>query len=1340
MVPQMFMWLDSLPITTSGKVDRNALPDPDETRPESQTGYVAPRTPVEEELTEIWQTVLGLERVGIHDNFLELGGHSLLATQVISRVNGAFDVTVPLRDLFEAPTVVELADKVARALAGEKLATAPPLEPVARDGDLPLSFAQQRLWFLDQLAPESSGYHVPYYLRSQGSLRVSVLEACFEEIVGRHETLRTTFVAKDGVPVQVIAPQNSAILHQVDVRELSEGTREALVEKLMGEELHGPFDLSRGPLLRVMLVRVEEAQHVWLLTMHHIVSDGWSMGVFLRELMALYEAFSQGQPSPLPELPIQYADFAHWQRNWLTGDVLKEQLSYWKTELEGAPAVLELPTDRQRPALQTFDGARQTVVFPEALHRSLEQFSQKQQITLFMTLLSAFEVLLYRYTAQEDFVVGSPIASRNRSEIEGLIGFFVNMTCLRADVSTDPSFTELLARVRERTLQAYANQDIPFEQLVEELGVKRDLSHTPVFQVVFALQNAPWSALELPGLTLTPLRLNRVPVRYDLEFHLWEGPQGLTANVFYNTDLFDAGTIERMLGHYRILLEGIVSNPGERVTRLPLLNDAERRQLLVEWNDTRKEYPKDRCVHELFEAQVTRTPETIAVVFEEEQLTYRELNQRSNQLARYLRGLGVGPEVLVGIMVERSVEMVVALLGILKASGAYVPLDPDYPRERLEFMIEDSGMSVLLTQSGLQDRQQAIGNMQREADGHSSVAGLRSAVGSGEARATTPKAESRTPSPVLLDHHWPSIAQESVEDLGGEQISENLAYVIYTSGSTGQPKGVSVSHASLSNLVQWHQQEYHVLPSDRASQVASFAFDASTWEIWPYLTAGASLRFPGDETRLSPADLQQWLMEESITLSFLPTPMAEAMLANPWPAKAGALRALLTGGDVLHGSGTALPFPLVNHYGPTENTVVTTAGVVSGHDGLPPIGRPISNTRVYVLDERLNAVPVGVAGALFIGGSGLARGYLQHPELTAERFVPNSYGAESGSRLYATGDLVRYLPDGDLEFLGRRDHQVKVRGFRIELGEIEAALAQHPAVRAVAVVTRPPTADRRPQAEHPTPSTDPQWLVAYVCTQPEASDSAGWQEEYVDQWQVLFDDTYGEAPLKDDPTFNISGWNSSYTSKPIPADEMREWLESAWQLIRSRMPRRVLEIGCGTGLLLLEMAPHCTQYVGTDFSRTALEYVGQQLEGRELGHVKLLQRTADDFDGIEAESFDAVILNSVGRSDLELGGAVFSECEVFTACPGGSGQRRHTWWGGDRRGCTESTVVGNAAWTDSPGAGRWIGEPEGVAAAGGGLWQAGRRVGVGARFLLGIKDISAESKRRRDTAQAGQEL
>ncbi len=880
----------------------------------------------------------------------------------------------------------------------------------------PVSFAQQRLWFLEQLVPGNPFYNVPTAVRLTGSLNVAALDMTFNEIVRRHEALRTTFRMVEGELIQVIAPTLHLPLPLVNLQ-LPEAEQEAEVQQMLTEAFQQPFALSQGPLLRVKLLQLGEAEHLLMLTMHHIIADGWSVGVLVRELRTLYTAFATGQPSPLADLPIQYADFAHWQREWLQGEVLSTQIAYWRQQLDGAIANLDLPTDRLRPVLPTFRGARQSLMLPTELSEALSNLSAREGVTLFMTLLAAFQTLLYRYTGQEDILIGSPIANRNRSEIEGLIGFFVNSLVLRADLSGNPTFRELLTRVREVALGAYAHQDLPFEKLVEELQPERDLNRNPLFQVVFALQNAPVEALALPGLTLSPLNIDPGTARFDLEFQLLECLGSLGVVVTYSTDLFEPTTITRMLENFQALLESIVVHPDQRLANLSLLTATERHQLLVKWNNTEADYSKN-LFHQLFEEQV-QTPEAIAVVFKDEQLTYRELNNRSNQLAHYLQQLGVGAEVLVGICIERSWEMIVGVLGILKAGGAYLPLDPTYPQERLSFMLSDAQVSILLTQQHLVE--QIVPQ------------GLEV---------------------VCLDPNWEDIVQQSEQNPAVSVTPDNLAYVIYTSGSTGKPKGVMVQHQGLCNLAAAQIQVFNLQPQSRILQFASLSFDASIFEILMALRIGATLYLAKEEVKSVPA-LIRLLQDQQITNVTLPPTVLSLLPA----ADLSGLQTVVSAGeacsaDIAGRWATGRRF--FNAYGPTEATIWSTIDEfnhVSDGDR-PTIGRPIANTQVYLLDSQLQPVPIGVRGELYIGGDGLARGYLNRPDLTAESFIPHPFSHKPGARLYKTGDLARYQTDGKLEFLGRIDEQVKIRGFRIELREIERVLAQHPAVREVVVIAR----------------------------------------------------------------------------------------------------------------------------------------------------------------------------------------------------------------------------------------------------------------------------------------------
>jgi amino acid adenylation domain-containing protein len=1035
MVPALFVMLEKLPLTINGKVDRQALPAPEQTHLEE--GFVGPTTVVEEIVAGIWGEVLGNRQVGIHENFFELGGHSLLATQVLSRLREAFKVELPLYELFERPTVAEQAASVEALLRAGQQLDAPPVVPVARDRELPLSFAQQRLWFLDQLEPGSSFYNIPTGVRLRGSLVITALEQSFSEVFRRHESLRTRFGVVNGVPVQLIDEAPEFTLAVLDLSTLPEAEREAETRRVGLEESRRPFDLSAGPLLRAMVLRLSEEEHVLLCTMHHIVSDGWSMGVLIRELTTLYEAYATGRKSPFAELEIQYADFAHWQRERLQGEVLERQLGYWKEQLAGAPAVPELPTDYPRSAVQTFSGATRFFVLSAALHEQLDELSRRAGSTLFMTLLAAFQTLLSRYSRQQDVVVGSPIANRNRAETEPLIGFFVNTLVLRTDLSGDPTFRELLGRVREMALGAYAHQDVPFELLVEELQPERNLGHTPIFQVVFTLQNAPMPRTDLERLTVSGLAVENVTAKFDLGLNIGGSAGELQGALEYNTDLFEAATIGRMISHFEVLLETVVNNPEQRLSELQLLRSQEQEQILLDWNNTVVEYPQEQCIHQLFEEQVERTPEAVAVVYEDEQVTYRELNERANRLAHYLQSQEVGPGTLVGICVERSVEMVVGLLGILKAGGAYVPIDPQHPRARAALMLADAQVRLVLTQRALVEQCAA-----------SEVAML------------------------CLDEELPDRGAWPVSNLLSRLRAENLAYVIYTSGSTGQPKGVRISHTSLVNYLCWARDTYLRDEVLNSALYSSLAFDLTVTSIYLPLISGSAMIIYSEEE--AGRALGRIVRDDRVGLLKV-TPSHLMLLTEELRAGRGVereesveqlarqvgVKRLIVGGEALSsqlargvqealGSGVEI----YNEYGPTETTVgcmVYRYEAGQRERAMVPIGRPVANTQIYVLDERLEAVAEHVQGEIFIGGAGVGQGYQGRAEQSAERFISNPF--RQGERMYRSGDVGRRLANGEVEYVGRRDEQVKVRGYRVELGELREKMNEHPDIRdSVAVV------------------------------------------------------------------------------------------------------------------------------------------------------------------------------------------------------------------------------------------------------------------------------------------------
>ena len=1221
MIPSAFVILEALPLTPSGKVNRRALPAPD-LLSEIADQFVAPRNPIEEKLALIWSQVLRLEKVGIHNNFFELGGHSLIATQVMSRLPEAFGISLPLRSLFESPTIAQLSEVILRELKTGSSLTLPAILPVSTRQDIPLSWAQERLWFLHHLEGESGAYTMPFAMRLVGNLNIKALEQAVGKMVRRHEVLRTRFEIKHDKPIQVIAPDIAITLPVVDLQNVADPWKQ--VEQLAIKEAYKPFDLAKDPVLRVKMWQVATDEYVLLIAIHHIAADGWSIGVLNRELSAHYRAITTDSAVELPELSVQYADFTLWQRQWLTTQVLEPQLSYWKQQLAAAPPLLELPTDRPRPAIQTFRGGTERFQLDALLTSRLRQLSYKSGTTLFMTLLTGFVVLMSRYSGQTDLVIGFPIANRNRKEIEGLIGFFVNTLALRFDLSPELTLKALLEKVRQVTQNAYDHQDLPFEMLVEELQLERNLDRNPLVQVMFALQNAPTNPWDLPGLKVEKTHWGLEAVRFDLEVHLWEVAEGLEGFCYYSSDLFDATTIARMMKHFQNLLEAIVTNLEQPVSQLPLLTEQERQQLLVEWNATQTDYPTDQCIHDLFAAQVAQNSNAVAVVFGQQKLTYQELNARANQLTHYLQKLGVKPGVLVGICVERSVSMVVGLLAILKAGAAYVPLDTEYPTERLAFIIEDTQISVLLTTQKLTD--------------------------------AIPKHHARV---VCFDTDADAIALFSQQNPIAVVTPDNLAYVIYTSGSTGKPKGVAVTHRAVNRLVI-NTNYINIEPTDVIAQAANYAFDAATFEIWGALLNGAKLVGVSKDLALSPREFAGFMRSHKISILFLTTALFN-QIAQEVPYAFNSLRHLLFGGEAVDPKWVkevlenGAPQRLLHVYGPTENTTFSSWYLVQDvpEDATTiPIGQPISNTQIYLLDPQLQPVGVGVPGELYIGGDGLAKEYLNQPELTAQKFIlspfsrskgageQGSRGAEdklhpsfpsaplhlcpsaSSERLYKTGDKARYLSDGNIEFLGRIDYQVKIRGFRIELGEIETVLSQHPLLQESVVVVREDTPGDKRLIAYLVPALHRQTLPQQV---------SQWQSEYVSDWQTLYEQLYSQNQTStDDLTFNIAGWNSSYTRQPIPDREMQEWVESTVSRIQANFPQRVLEIGCGTGLLLSRLAKYSQQYWGTDYSIAAIQHVEQicsKVEG--LEDVRLLHQMADNFEGIPQGEFDTVVLNSI---------------------------------------------------------------------------------------------------------------
>ena len=1073
------------------------------------------------------------------------------------------------------------------------------IQPRSKDlQSLPLSFAQQRLWFLDQWAPNLPFYNVVLAIRLQGILQQEALKRALGEIIRRHESLRTTFSIENNQPVQIIHPELDLPFHFKDLRSLppDKSEQEALTQAY--SDAATPFSLTAGPLIRILLFQIRDDSYLLMVNMHHIISDGWSVGILKQEIIALYSAYVVDQPLPLPEIAIQYADFALWQRSWLQGKVLDEQLSYWKTQLQDVPTILELPSDHVRPTVQSFKGAIETFTLSNDLKDQLLGVSRQKGATLFTILLTGFQILLARYTSQEVFLVGSAIANRTHSEIENLIGFFVNTLAIKADLQGQPSFHEVLKRVQETLLEAHTYQDLPFERLVEELQPERDLSRQPLVQVMFALQNAPQPHFELPGLSLDPCEeLDALSAKFDLFLSIEESQGKLECLAEYSTDLFDATTIRAFLRHYQQLLSSSLLFPDKNIWHLPLLTGVEAEELLTAGKGQHTIYP-EISIHRCFEQQVLKTPQAPALSFEQEMFTYADLNQRANQLAYYLQERGITPERPVGVFFERSPEMIIALLAILKAGGAYVPLDPHYPSRRLQLFSRMANLQLVITNEHLAPRLPWIEQV------------------------------------MLLDSTNEQISIQPLTNPTSSSGPDHLAYILFTSGSTGIPKGVLVEHHSVVRLVK--ETDYVDFSPDQVFFfMAPLAFDASTFEIWGALLNGAKLVIC-PVARPSLDELSTLLQRFEVTTLWLTAGLFHQMV-DGYLQNVKSLRQLLAGGDALSVPKVAqiihdLPTcRIINGYGPTEGTTFTCCHWIKDETFLRstvPIGRPIANTSLYILNEQMQLVPPGIPGQLYIAGDGLARGYLNDPELTQQRFITHHFPHHKEAiRLYHTGDKARYLHDYTIEFLGRIDQQVKIRGYRIEPGEIETVLSHHHAIKDVVVVAK----EEQPGNKR---------LVAYVVPQratPDSPSTADLQQidaaetkNHISQWQNLYEETYHqEAPQQDD--FNIIGWNSSYTMQPLPYADMQEWTQQTIQQILALKHQHVLEIGCGTGLLLTRLAPHCTHYIGTDFSHVVLQNLRHYLDHHResFSHVSLREQPADDFSGIETDYFDLIVLNSI---------------------------------------------------------------------------------------------------------------
>lgn len=1028
MVPTIFVKLDALPMSAGGvKVDHQALPAPTYQRAELKATYTPPTTLVEKKLVDIWSQVLGVHQIGIQDDFFALGGDSLQAGQVASRLWQAFKIELPLRELFDRPTLADLAAQievqrsrtisVKDANGEDSVFSIPPLTHRDLDEPIPLSFAQERIWFLHQVAPESSAYNVAEAMRLDGRLNYEALQYALAEIVLRHASLRSVFPAKDGEPMQVIRTTVDVSLQIVDLRSSPLSERSERAQQLANEVAQRPFDLRKGVLVRFSLFQLEDERHILVLNFHHMVADARSLGVLVIEISQLYNSYVFGAPVHLPELPIQYTDFAVWQREWLRGGILDTHMNYWQEKLAGVP-VLAMPTDYPRPVVQSYRGKVDVYKIPEDLLARIRDFSYHEGVSLAMTLLAVFDVLLYRYTGQDDIAVGMPIANRTHRDIEDIVGTFVNTLIMRTDLSGDPTFRELLIRVRDTALDAYAHQDLPYAKLVAEMQPTRDASRTPLIQVMFSVINVVIPKMDMTGLTVTPYVVDWGGAQFDITLTVVDTESVRAVYLEYSTDLFAPATIERLYRHYINLLKGIVDNPDQRILALPLLTAAECHQIVKVWNDTEAKFPCDMCVHQLVEAQVHRSPDAVALSFEGSTVTYRELDARANRLAHYLQRRGVGPDTLVGLHIARSTEMVVGLLGILKAGGCYLPLDPSYPPDRLAFMMEDAGLRLLLT----------------------------TAQGSRELPLESCQV-------VCLDRDWPAIAAESAEICTSSVTSDNLAYVIYTSGSTGKPKGVLIPHRAVVNFLWSMKTEPGLTEEDVLLSVTSLSFDIAVLELLLPLIVGARVELASEAVAVDGFRLSQALGDAGVTVMQATPTTWRMLLASGWQGRAGLKS--LCGGEPLDPSlANALSQrsdSLWNMYGPTETTVWSSLSRIVDHQKIT-IGRPINNTQMYVLDSAMQPVPVGVQGDLYIGGLGLAYGYLNRPDLTAARFVPSPFDPRAKGLLYRTGDLARCLATGEIEILGRLDSQVKLRGHRIELGEIEAVLLGHPDVIQAAVL------------------------------------------------------------------------------------------------------------------------------------------------------------------------------------------------------------------------------------------------------------------------------------------------
>jgi amino acid adenylation domain-containing protein len=1192
MIPSQIMVLDQFPLTANGKLDRRALPAPDTT---ASSDLEIPVTPTEELLASLWQGLLKVKSVGRSDNFFELGGHSLLATQLVTRIRDIFGVEVPVRKIFEQNILSELAREIDKASASVAL---PPISPQSENEPKTPSFAQSRLWFIAQLEAKgtSSTYNMPVAFQLDGNLNLEAMRQSLTYLLERHSSLRSYFPTLEGEPQVVVKNvEDIEVLEIADLQALPPQTQGETVQHLSDLHAQKSFDLNTGPVFKAKLLQLSEQKNVLLINMHHIISDGWSMGVFKREWEQAYTAYAAGSVPNLSPLPIQYSDFAAWQRSWLQRETLLTQENYWQQQLGDAPRLLELPTDYLRPAQQSYQGEREEFSLSKELTQKLKAISQQQGVSLFMTLLTAFNILLSRYSRQEDLCVGSAIANRTHSYTEGLIGFFVNTLVLRSKIKSEQSFSELLQQTRQTCLDAYAHQDIPFEYLVEKLQPERSLSHNPLFQVMMVLQNAVGAGtkVHLPGLEIQYLEQSFPFAKFDILLDLSERDEQLHCMWEYATDLFAASTIRRMAAHFEVLLTAIVQNSQQPIYQLPIITPAEIQQLQV-WNQTETDYPQNHTLVSLFENQAVKTPAQIAVVSVDQSLSYQELNQKANRLANYLLQLKSQQQLsdppLMAICMERSLEMLIGIFAILKAGGTYLPIDPSYPQERINLMLEDSHAAVLLTTKSLPQ--------QLPLEKLKSTCQL-----------------------VFLDQ--PTWSDSPTENPQKFIRFDDLAYVIYTSGSTGKPKGVAIAHASAVAFVNWAHSVFSTEQLAGVLASTSICFDLSIFEIFVPLTQGGSVILVENALYIEQAHQSP----VPITLiNTVPSAAAELLNMNVIPS---SVQVINLAGEPLRNNLVQALYQntsvqeVYNLYGPSEDTTYSTfTKVAKNAQHEPTIGKAIANTRIYILDHANQPLPPGIPGELCIGGAGLAQGYLHRPDLTAEKFITLELFGKP-ERIYKTGDLARWLPDGNLQYLGRIDHQVKLRGFRIELGEIEASLLKHPKIQEAVVLVRE-------DSEHDScGELRYQRLVTYVVPTTEGDYTS--QSEQVELWEQVFNDSYTQQTTPtDDPTLNLAGWKDSYTGEPILRSAMQEWRDTTVDQILELAPKRVWEIGCGTGMLLFKVASHCQHYLGTDFASSGLQYIEQHLKQQSLQNkVTLKQSAANQFDGIESNVYDLVIINSV---------------------------------------------------------------------------------------------------------------